>query len=528
MSPPDPPATDVSRPAVSRSPERVPRESGARSWIVAFGPIAGIVLVGALLRISQFDQSLFADEMWSYVGATKPSFGGMLDFVRSDEEITPPLFTALAWISAKLADPTSMVRLPSLLAGIALIPLIYALGLRTLGRGVGLTAATLAALSPFLAWYSIEVRAYSLAIALVAASTLCLLIALEGNRTRWWVAFAALSCAAMYTHYTAAYPLLAQLAWVLWFHREARRQVLVSNVAAAVAFIPWVPGLLEDLDSPTQGIIGTLAPLTLDRVIDFTARYAVGHPAAGLQSFWGTWGEVALACGAAVAIAGLVLRLREERPPSEARSERFRAIVLFTMIGLAAPVGIVLVSLVGDSQLLPRNLAASSPGLLLAMAALLTAGSLAFRVISLTLVLGTFAYGAVKNTEAAWQRPGYKDAAAFIDDAAGPEDVVLDVVGLGAGGTDGEPLRPPVFTLDINLDQPHEVIDSVDLPAAERALEEASGNRLFLVGNPFFVAGVGEAIGLGEMVSVEQRDYEGIAPVTVQVFAIPPAAAPDS
>jgi len=494
--------------------------SESHSTLAALAPIAIIVAIGAILRISQIGQSLFADEMWSYVGATQPDFGQMLDFVRSDEEITPPLFTALAWLSAKLGDPTITVRLPGLLAGIATIPLVYALGLRTLGRRVALAAAALAALSPFLAWYSIEVRAYAVAIALVTASTLCLLIALERNRTRWWVAYAALSCAAMYTHYTAAYPLLAQLVWAFWLHPGSRRSLILANVAAAVAFLPWLPGLQEDLSSPTQGIIGSLAPLTLDRAIDFTARFAAGHPAIGLDSFWGTWAEFALACGVAVALAGLAVRWRRGEPATEGGGEQRRALGLFMMIAVAAPAATLLVSLVGDNQLLPRNLATSSSGLILVIAALLCAGPFVYRAVSLTLILGTFAYGAIRTTEQPLQRPAYGDAAAFIDAEADPDDVVLDIAGIGGGGTGGEPLKPPTFTLDIELDRQHNVIDSVDLPAAERALEESSGNRLFLVGNPYFVAGTRAAIGLGDADPVTERIYGGLIPLTVLTFEI--------
>ena len=73
------------------------------SWLI---PVGMLTLLGALLRISQIDQSLVGDELWTYVGATRPSFAEMLDWVQSDEGITPPLYTGLAWLSAKLGEVT--------------------------------------------------------------------------------------------------------------------------------------------------------------------------------------------------------------------------------------------------------------------------------------------------------------------------------------------------------------------------------------------------------------------------------------
>lgn len=488
----------------------------ARRWAIRLAPIA-LVAIGAALRISQFKQSLVWDEMWSYVGATRPSLGQVLDFVHSDEEITPPLFTIFAWLSGKLGDPTVWVRLPSLLAGIATIPLVYALGMRTLGRRTALAGAALAALSPFLAWYSIEVRAYALAVAFVVSSTLCLLIALERGQTRWWAGYAVFSCAAMYTHYTAAYVLIAQLAWTLWFHRDATGRAIVANIAAAVAYLPWVPGLRQDLHSPSQGIIGVIAPLNPHNVVDFTARFAVGHPAVGLHGFWGTWAEVVLACGGLAAIAGLGIRLwRERKRPWHC--ERFEALVLLVMLAVAAPVGIALASAVGDDMFLPRNLATSAPAVLLVIAALITAGPLTFRIVSVTLVLGAFAYGAIMTTEPAWQRPAYRSAGAFIDRTAAPRDVVLNVIGLG-------PRNSPVTrTLDINLHRRHTVVDQQTPSDARRALRKAAGGRLIMAGNPFFVAGVRSLLGLAQATPVQERDFKGLLPMTVQAFAISSAA----
>lgn len=497
------------------------RAAGALS---ALGPIAAIVVVGAALRTSQLHQSLFADELWSYVGATHSSIGQVIDYVRTDQEITPPLYTVLAWLSAKLGDPTVMIRLPSLLAGIATIPLTYALGIRTLrSRGAACVGATLAALSPFLIWYSVEARAYGLTIALVAASTLSLLLAIDRGRWGWWAAYAGFSCAAMYAHYTAAYVLVAQLGWALWFHPEARKSAIVANLAAAIAFLPWLPGLVDDFQSPTQDVYGAFAPFSLHNFIDFTARFAFGHPALGLHSFLGAWAEAALIGGLALAIAGAFLsywRAAQRREPRSRR--RFEALSLVVMLALAAPVGVALSSLIGNDMYLSRNLATSWPGLAVAMAALLTAGPPILRTAAITLVVGAFAYGAIRMTETESQRPDFKDAAAFIDQQAGPQDVVLDVNPLGLGSTHDGPLSPLALTLDVNFERAHHTIDYLRPSDARQALKAAAGRRLVIAGIPFFAGAARALVGLSDVAPAAERNYRGIFPMTAEVWDIPP------
>ena len=87
----------------------------------------------------------------------------MLDGVTGPLEISPPLYFVFAWICAKIGDPHVWVRVPALVAGVALVPAAYALGVRTVGRTAALIGAALLALSPFAVFYSTEARAYTLA-----------------------------------------------------------------------------------------------------------------------------------------------------------------------------------------------------------------------------------------------------------------------------------------------------------------------------------------------------------------------------
>jgi hypothetical protein len=507
----------------------MPALSISRSRIATAGPLVAILIIGAALRISQVHQSLYGDELWSWVGATKHSFGGMLDWVRSDQEITPPLFTSLAWLSAKLGDPTTLIRLPSVLAGIATIPLVYAIAVRGFGRGVALTASALAALSPFLAYYSVEARAYGLAIALVAASTLAMLFALERDRPWiWWIAYGACSCAAMYTHYTAVYVLAVQFAWLAWFRPGARLPATLANVGAAAVFLLWLPGFLEDLDSPAQQAFGLLVPFTPHTLNVFTSAFAFGHPAAGLHTFYGTWAEAALLGGLAIALAGAVasaLARRSGQPAAGVPASRViggrEAIILFAGMGLAAPVGVALVSLLSTDMYFPRNLGTSLPALLIVVAVLLNAGPPGFRAAALMLVIGAFGFGAFQTIQPHWQRPAVREAAEYVNDHSAPGDVVLDLAWFAAPTAPGAQLTPPALTLDVNLDAPDRAVDAISPNVVRDALSKAMGHRLFIVGIPALVEGARELPGLNEEQVEFTRTYDGLPETEIDVFNQP-------
>jgi len=144
---------------------------------------------------------------------------------------------------------------------------------------------------------------------------------------------------------------------------------------------------------------------------------------------------------------------------------------------------------------------------------------------AITLVVGAFAYGAFRTTEAEVERPGLRDVAAFIDSQAGPEDVVLDATqaGIGIGGIDGAPLLPPARALDINFDSPHRAIDALRPSDSQRALEAAAGRRLVLAGNPFFLVAIRQSVGLADAAPVAEFSRPGMFPMAAQVFAVPAA-----
>jgi uncharacterized membrane protein len=525
----------AARPAPRAAPGPFAGRTTARAaWPLL--PVAALTVVGLVLRVVVAGDSLFADEYSTYWIVVDHGLGGVLSTVHSNAEITPPLYFVLSWATAKLGHSPELLRLPSLIAGVVTIPAVFALGERTVGRTAALVATALTTLSPFMIFYSAEARGYGLMMALVVVSTLALLLAVDSGRRRWWVLYAACSLGAAYSHYTCFFVLLAQLAWVLWAHPEARKAAIVANVVAAIGFLPWISGLHNDLTSPTSQILSALSPFNLASIRSILGHWAFGYPYASvpLGDLPGAPALIALALALVVGALGLALAVRAGR--ASWRPDRLLGLIL--LLALSVPVGEALVSLVSTNLFGVRNLAASWPYLGLAFAALLVAAGPRLRVLAIGLAVAAFGVSAVKMLESRYERPDYAGATDYVKAHAAPGDVVIDETAVLSPG--------PVSAVDVALtgrgfplvrggapaerDHPFGFADpNVPVQAAiDQAVKVAGGRRVFLVRNLFPESGIleqrREQVALGHFPppyrQVAHRDWPGLLnPVEVRVYA---------
>jgi Dolichyl-phosphate-mannose-protein mannosyltransferase len=493
------------------------RASGSEA--VSATVVIALAGLGVALRVAVAGQSVFADELSTYWIVSTNGFEGVLSTVHSDAEISPPLYFVAAWLTTRIDLTPELLRAPSLLAGVATIPLTYVLGLRT------------------------EARGYALMVLLVLLSTLALLAAVDDRRTRWWVAYGVCSCAAVYTHYTSVFALGVQLLWLIWAHPEARKAALLANAGAIAAFLPWLSGLRADFNSPTADILDALSPFNTRTVRISLTHWSVGHPFAfprtGLRDLPGAAPLLLFGLGVALAaVAAAVARLREQSR-SWIRHLDCR-VVLILALALSVPIGQALWGVVGTNLFGTRNLAASWPAFALTLAALLVAAGPRLRFAAAALVIGCFAIGAARMLEPRFERPDSQAVASFIDRNATAGDIVLDgaVFGISPG---------PLSGLDVAFDRPHRVLrvgapDERDhpfgasdriLPPAEvtrRAVAAARGRRIFLVsGESVFLptslpardSGADQvAAALPDRYRrIERRTYPGILSLAVSVYA---------
>ena len=130
----------------------------------------------------------------------------------------------------------------SLLAGMVTIWLIYLVGVELFSRRVALWGAGLAAICPYLVWYSRDATDYAWLIAVSTASFYLLVRSAKRGGWKNWTGFVLATIAALFSHYYAAVLLVAELP-VYFLVADWRRQLrpwLASEAAIGLALIPWL------------------------------------------------------------------------------------------------------------------------------------------------------------------------------------------------------------------------------------------------------------------------------------------------
>jgi hypothetical protein len=396
--------------------------------------VFAITVVGAVIRAVGFNDSLFGDELSTYAAVMLSNGpGDIIHLIRADEslldtgkyviELTPPLYFLLAWAAGQLGDVAETIRLPALIAGILTIPLVYAVGLRTVGRNAALFATGLAALSPYMIYESNDARAYGLATFLVLLTALALLKALEDPRPRWWLAYGAATTSVIYTHYTAAVVLAGMAAWALLYHRKDYKPLILANVAAAIAFLPWLGEFLDDRASP-YNVIAALSPFTYDTTVAALKEWVVGAPSISRDAVPGGVAEALILAGVIIALLGCVWRF-STMPASDRRLRIPPGPALAGVLAFSTPIGLAVYSALGTDILVGRYFIISSPGLMLVAGMLLAGPRMPLRAVAATLAIAGFAIGAIRTVSHYGARPDYKGVADFLEDHTQPSTPVL-------------------------------------------------------------------------------------------------------
>lgn len=480
------------------------------------GGLAIIIGMALALRWIAAQESLYGDELFSYADSTPSSLAHVFDRMELFREQTPPLYFVLAWLSGKLGDPTTLIRLPSVIAGTAAVPVLYFLGDAIGGRRTGVTAAALIAVMPFAVFYGSEARAYGLLLFLIPLSTLALLRALEVKQGfSWWFLYWAACVLALYSHYVAGIAIALQAGWALLTQRSRWHAVLAANAAVALAFLPWLPMLDNGIE--TLPVIEALHPLTLKNIVTDPLRVAFGHPFAAFDQVPGLVSIVSACTAGAIVIVGL-LSPTPRRSASATSSWRAGGSVDVPQVGL------LLVFLTGgvfaltlayselDTSIYEaRVLITALPYfcLLGGIAAAALQGRLAL-VAAGALVLGAL-LGSLRML-VNYPRPDLHAAATAIADRAAPGTPVVEPWRVGHNPINGQdPLQQGLaIYLDDEFQLSHQFDYSSDWPQGREVYTVA-------VGGP--MAGlVAAAAERADLRLVETLSFEGLQEVTVRQY----------
>jgi mannosyltransferase len=475
--------------------------SAKRAWIAA-----GILTILALaVRIPGLSHSLFGDELFTYDTAAVGSLHDLFHAVRTTE-VSPPLFFFVVWLARKISDAQVWLRLPSLVCGVALIPVLYAVGRRLVGSAAALVGAGLAVLSPFLVWYSDEARGYALLALLVVGSTWALLVALERGGFWRWALVTVLVAGALLTHYTALFVVVVQALWACWVRRDRIQPVVVSYAVAALLAAIWLPFAPGD-----NGAIAFLVKLTPNTVAREALRAVAGQPYARVADMPGTLAFVALGLAAAACVVGTVFAVRSGRAD--------RRLALVAAVAFVTPVGVIVYSLFQPNIYVGRNLIPSLPFVYLLAGALLVALPRAVAAVGVALAAVGLGIGLVKSFERPYQRPDWKGVAAYLDRRVvnGDRVVQLDLFPVPSA-----PGRQPLNlrALQVQLQRP---IPTVSLPGGDpRRLARAGADHRVVWVADQQVGGLGSAppppqIG-GGYVLAGRKVFDGLAKIAVYRF----------
>jgi hypothetical protein len=223
--------------------------------------LLALILVAAALRFYRLDaQDIWGDEAFSIFLSQQP----LATVIAGGADTHPPLYPVVLLYWMQLVGSLAFAtRALSAIIGTLVVPLIFVFAKRLTARpSIAFLSAILATVSPLLIYYSQETRMYEQVAVLMLASAyffICHFSPQCGEKsstlnTRFLVGkrrlfemttvgYLLVTLAAMYTHYSAFFALVAQNLFAFIYWRKNLKMLLrwiMLQAILAVAYIPWV------------------------------------------------------------------------------------------------------------------------------------------------------------------------------------------------------------------------------------------------------------------------------------------------
>jgi mannosyltransferase len=404
------------------APADVAPTSSAESRLPPWWPLVALTALAAALRFSTLGlQGLWYDEAFTPVHVLHASLRATLHAVVHTEN-TPPLWYVLEWaVSRVLGTGAVALRLLSALAGVATVPVAWAIGRELSGRRAALASASFVAVNPLFVWYSQEARAYALFVLLAALTMLTFVRTVRqqkptDRRSAGMAAFAVSGSLALLTHYFAVFLLVPMVLWLL-LDRERRRAALPAIGVLAIIGLALLPLISAQGGHGTQWIGQWALSSRLQAIPQY---YLTGYSGAPL----GHGVELLVALPI---LAGLGLGCWRVLAPREERG---------VLIALALAAGgillpILLVAL-GADYLAPRNLVAAMVPVSTGIAVVVTARRTgrAGLVLAGVIAIAFLAISIDVDLSPRLQRGNWREVARAL--SQGASDRVITTVELGA------------------------------------------------------------------------------------------------
>ncbi len=345
--------------ATTVSPSRVREGPGgwsdARSIASRLALPAILVLAAANFFWQLGSPSYFTDEAFSVMHSL-PAIHTLLHQVAHTETTPYTYFLFLhEWMIRTGSQAEWVTRLPSAVAGVALVGAVYWMARAFVARWVALGAAALCAISPLIQSYAQETRVYIfLILALVISVGATVRACQRPERRAALLTVGAVGAfVSMWLHYTAISVLLPLAVWV-GTRPQLSRRARVAFIAACVLGVGTVmPLLLEQYSIfPNGGAIN--GQINWNNAIS-----VIGTPFGGRL---GTPIDAETVAGALVVLFAIAALLLWRRRPVAERG-------LLVALGIVGVVGVFFLDLLGKHIMITRYTVVTAPFLATAVAA---------------------------------------------------------------------------------------------------------------------------------------------------------------
>jgi uncharacterized membrane protein len=208
--------------------------------------LAAILLLALVLRLINLgSRNLWYDEAFAVLYAEKSFsailYGTITPVEGAAADVHPLLYYFFLHLWMGLFGQSSfIVRMPSVIFGLASIVLAFSIGQHLFDPGAGLLAAAITAIAPFHINYSQENRMYSLLCFLSLLTVYFFVRCWQGNGYGNWLGFILAATLSLYTHNLAFLVILALDLFVLLTQRwRLLKPLIISHLAFGLLFLPW-------------------------------------------------------------------------------------------------------------------------------------------------------------------------------------------------------------------------------------------------------------------------------------------------
>lgn len=281
------------------------REMSRRQALVA---LLGATILSAAVRVA-VTRGLSLDEIRDLDAARVP-FGTLISHLIHGG-VYAPLHPVLLWCAIRIfGDGNTAVRLPSLLAGIALVPAVAWLAAEVYDRRTATLAGLLACLAPALVWYGQEASPYALVTLFGTLAVIGAVRAARHGRPADWALHTVAAALTVWSDWSGLPVVLATEIVLLIAYLDLRRDQPqarrfltgwgLASVALAIQIVPLLLLLASELHNGGgfAGVFGVSASgVSFYTTVSNASWLLFGfHPSAVTSTLSAVWPLAMLAC----------------------------------------------------------------------------------------------------------------------------------------------------------------------------------------------------------------------------------------